>query len=187
MGVFSFSKSPTVPDILVIEAKAFADSRGFFMETYNINNFSEAGFKEVFVQDNLSESKKGVLRGLHYQIKPVPMGKLVSCVKGRIFDVGVDVRKGSPTLGKWFGTELSAENKKMLYFPPGIAHGFLALEENTLVAYKCTGTYSPKDERALIWNDPAVGIKWPLEPVGGKVIVSDRDLAHPKLKDSTLF
>jgi len=182
MGFFKFNKTP-IEGILVIEPKAFADNRGFFMEAYNQKNFEDSGFSEKFIQDNLSKSSKGVLRGLHYQVNPSPMGKLVSCIKGKIFDVGVDVRKGSKTFGQWFGDILSEENKKMIYFPPGIAHGFLSLEDNTFVAYKCTGFYSKEDERAIIWNDPEIDIKWPIDQVGGKVIVSDRDKVHPKLKD----
>ncbi len=186
MGIFKFSKTD-IPGILVIEAGAFPDDRGFFMESYNQRNFLDSGFNQEFIQDNLSKSKKGVLRGLHYQINPSPMGKLVSCIRGKIFDVGVDVRKGSKTFGKWFGDILSEENKKMLYFPPGFAHGFLALEDDTLVGYKCTGLYSKENERAIIWNDPAIGVKWPVDEAGGKVILSDRDKAHPRLKDAHIF
>lgn len=186
MGIFKFSKV-NIEGILLIEPRAFFDPRGFFMESYNERNFEENGFKEEFVQDNLSKSQKGVLRGLHYQIHPSPMGKLVSCVSGKIFDVGVDVRRGSKTFGTWFGDILSEENKKMIYFPPGIAHGFLALEDNTFVAYKCTGLYSAEDERALVWNDPEIGIKWPLEELGGEPILSDRDKAHPRLKDAEIY
>ncbi|MFC1510958.1 dTDP-4-dehydrorhamnose 3,5-epimerase [Candidatus Margulisiibacteriota bacterium] len=186
MGVFKFTKSP-IPDVLIIEAKSFDDPRGFFMETYNITNFANEGFRERFVQDNLSQSKKGVLRGLHYQINPSPMGKLVRCLRGRIFDVGVDARKGSATFGQWYGEVLTGENKKMLYFPPGFAHGLLSLTDDTLVYYKCTGSYSKENERAIIWNDPAVGIKWPLDKVDGEPILSDRDKVHPCLKDADLF
>ncbi len=181
MGQFIFSKTD-IPSVLVIEAKAFHDSRGFFRETYNKKQFEENGFKEKFVQDNHSQSSKGVLRGLHYQIKPSPMGKLVSCLKGKIFDVGVDIRKGSPTFGKWYGEILSGDNMKMIYFPPGFAHGFLCLADDSHVYYKCTGMYSPENERAMIWNDPEVGIKWPLDEVGGKVILSEKDQKHPLLK-----
>ncbi len=182
MGIFKFNQTP-IEGILAIEPKAFADERGFFMETYNQKNFEDSGFMKKFVQDNLSKSSKGVLRGLHYQINPSPMGKLVGCLQGKIFDVGVDVRKGSKTFGQWFGDILSEENKKMIYFPPGIAHGFLSLEDNTFVAYKCTGFYSKEDERAIIWNDPEIGIKWPIDQVSGKVIISERDKVHPRLKN----
>lgn len=186
MGQFKFSKTD-IPGILIIEPKAFVDERGFFMESYNIKNFEENGFTDKFVQDNHSVSKKGVLRGLHYQINPSPMGKLVRCIKGRIFDVGVDVRKDSKTFGKWYGEILSGENKKMLYFPPGFAHGFLALEDDTHVYYKCTGLYSKENERAVIWNDSDVGIKWPLDEVGGPVDLSPRDKEHPGVKDADIF
>jgi dTDP-4-dehydrorhamnose 3,5-epimerase len=183
MGQFKFSRT-NIDGVLVIEPRAFHDDRGFFMECYNLKSFEDSGFTRKFVQDNHSQSKKGVLRGLHYQLHPSPMGKLVRCLKGRIFDVGVDIRKGSPTFGKWFGDVLSGENFKMIYFPPGIAHGFLSLEDDTHVYYKCTGLYSKENERAVIWNDPEIGIKWPVDEVGGKVILSDRDKVHPRLKDA---
>lgn len=186
MGQFKFSKT-NIPGILMIEPKAFYDDRGFFMECYSTRDFEANGLPEKFVQDNHSQSKKGILRGLHYQLNPSPMGKLVRCIKGKIFDVGVDIRKGSPTFGKWFGDILSGENMKMLYFPPGFAHGFLALEDDTHVYYKCTGLYSKENERAIIWNDPDVGIKWPLKEIGGEAILSDRDKVHPRLKDAARF
>ncbi|OGB87941.1 dTDP-4-dehydrorhamnose 3,5-epimerase [candidate division WOR-1 bacterium RIFCSPLOWO2_02_FULL_46_20] len=186
MGHFKFSKT-NIEGILIIEARAFADARGFFMETYNQGNFAEANFNEKFVQDNLSQSSRGVLRGMHYQINPSPMGKLVSCVKGKIFDAGIDVRAGSATFGKWCGEILSDENKKMLYFPPGIAHGFLSLEDDTIVAYKCTGLYSKENETAMAWDDPDVAVAWPVEQVGGKVVLSDRDKVQPRLKDAIKF
>lgn len=181
MGIFKFSKVE-IPGILVIEPKAFHDNRGFFMECYSTRDFEANGFAKPFVQDNHSVSKKGVLRGLHYQNNPSPMGKLVRCIKGKIFDVGVDIREGSPTFGKWYGEILDDKNMKMLYFPPGFAHGFLALEDDTHVAYKCTGLYSKENESAMIWNDPEVGVKWPLEQVGGEPILSERDKVHPPLK-----
>lgn len=171
----------------MIEAKAFYDDRGYFMECYNQKDFVSAGFNEVFVQDNHSWSKKGVIRGLHYQNHLSPMGKLVRCIKGKIFDVGVDIRKGSPTFGKWYAEILSDENMKMLYFPPGFAHGFLALEDDTHVAYKCTGLYSKENESAIIWSDPDIGIDWPLDQVGGRAIVSERDKVHPQLKNARAF
>lgn len=181
MSKFNFSNSP-IPGLLIIEPKAFADDRGFFMESYNIDGFKENGFSATFIQDNHSRSKKGVVRGLHYQINPAAMGKLVKCTRGKIFDAGVDIRRGSPTFGKWYGEILTGENHKMLYFPPGFAHGFLCLEDDSDVIYKCTGVYSPENERALLWNDPAVGIKWPLDQVE-KVIVSEKDQKHPGLKN----
>ena len=185
MGEFKSTKTK-IDGLVVIEPKAFFDNRGFFMETHNQEIFEQIGFKEKFVQDNLSSSSKGVIRGLHYQINPSPMGKLVSCIQGKIFDVGVDVRKGSKTFGQWHGEVLSAENKKMLYFPPGFAHGFLALEDNTLVYYKCTGVYSKENERAMKWDDPEVGITWPLDQVK-EVIVSEKDQVHPGLKNVCAF
>ncbi|OGC32891.1 dTDP-4-dehydrorhamnose 3,5-epimerase [candidate division WOR-1 bacterium RIFOXYB2_FULL_48_7] len=179
MGKVKITPAP-LPGVLVIETVAFKDDRGFFMESYNRDSFAAAGFTETFIQDNHSRSKKGVIRGLHYQIKPAPMGKLVKVTRGKIFDVGVDIRQGSPTFGQWYGDLLSGENLKMLYFPPGFAHGFLCLEDETDVIYKCTGVYSPENERALLWNDPAVGIKWPLDQVT-QVIVSEKDQKHPGL------
>lgn len=182
MSKFKFTKAP-IEGILIIEPKVFNDDRGFFMEFYNIDEFAKNGFAEKFIQDNHSRSKKGVIRGLHYQIHPYAMGKLVKCASGKIFDVGVDIRKGSPTFGKWYGEILSGENHKMLYFPPGFAHGFLSLEDGTEVIYKCTGVFNAESERAIIWNDPDIGIKWPLDMVE-KVIVSERDSKHPRLKDA---
>ena len=185
MEKFKFTPAP-VPGILIIEPHAFSDDRGFFMEYYNKDEFAKCGFNEIFVQDNHSRSKQGVVRGLHYQINPAAMGKLVKAVRGKIFDAGVDIRKGSATFGKWYGEVLSGENHKMLYFPPGFAHGFLCLEDNTEVIYKCTGMFSAKDERAILWNDPAIGIQWPIDQVK-EVSVSDRDQKHPNLKDATVF
>ena len=183
MGQFIFSET-TIPGIISIEARAFFDDRGFFMECYNQQDFAASGFKEDFIQDNHSWSKKGVLRGMHYQLHPSPMGKLVRVIKGKIFDAGIDIRHGSPTFGKWYGEILSGENMRMLYFPPGFAHGFLCLEDDTHVYYKCTGLYSKENERAMLWNDPAVGIEWPMELVNGKVILSDKDKLHPTLKEA---
>ena len=185
MGNFILPKA-SIPDILIIEPKVFGDERGFFMEFYNQEGFAEIGFKEVFVQDNHSRSKKGVVRGLHYQLPPSPLGKLVKVVRGKIFDVGVDIRRNSPTFRKWHAEILTGDNHRMLYFPPGFAHGFLALEDETEVIYKCTGLYSAANERAILWNDPALGIKWPLDQAG-KAIVSERDLKHPLLKDAEIF
>lgn len=186
MGIFSI-KETDIPGVIVIDSKAFHDSRGFFTETYNKGNLLDLGFKEIFVQDNLSKSSKGVLRGLHYQINPTPMGKLVRCIKGKIFDVGVDVRKGSKTFGKWYGQILDDKKTEMIYFPPGIAHGFLSLTDDTLVYYKCTGLYAKDDERAMIWNDPAVGIKWPLDQIDGEPNLSDKDKINPTLKLAEIF
>lgn len=182
MAKFKFTDSP-ISGLLIIEPKAFGDDRGFFMEFYNKDEFAKDGFTEPFVQHNHSRSKKGVVRGLHYQIHPAAMGKLVKCTRGSIFDVGVDIRKGSPTFGQWYGEVLTGDNHKMLYFPPGFAHGFLSLADETDVIYACTGVFSPENERAILWNDPAIGIKWPLGEVE-KVIVSERDQKHPGLKNA---
>jgi dTDP-4-dehydrorhamnose 3,5-epimerase len=182
MEKFKVTKTP-LAGLLIIEPHPFADDRGFFMEFLNRDEFARFGLRENWVQLNQSRSKKGVVRGLHYQINPSPMGKLVKCVRGKIFDVGVDIRQGSPTWGKWFGETLTAENHQMLYFPPGFAHGFLALEDGTEVVYACTGVFAPHDERALLWNDPDIGIKWPLDQINGKLVVSERDQKHPGLKN----
>ena len=150
-----------LPGVCVIEPKVFGDERGFFMETYNKKAWREAGLPDVeFVQDNHSKSSRGVLRGLHFQ-NPQVQGKLVRVVSGTVFDVVVDIRKNSPKFGDWFGLELSAENKKQVWIPPGLAHGFLTLEDETQFVYKCTDFYNPKNEHCLKWNDPNVGIEWP--------------------------
>ena len=151
----------TLPEVILIEPVFFGDSRGFFMESYKKSLFFDNGIKVNFVQDNHSKSAKGVLRGLHYQIDPMPQGKLVRCVAGKIFDVAVDIRSHSPTFGKWIGEELSAENKKMLWIPEGFAHGFLSLEDNTEILYKTTNEYSPSHDRAIRFDDPKIGIVWP--------------------------
>jgi dTDP-4-dehydrorhamnose 3,5-epimerase len=143
------------------------------METYNYNDFKEAGLDMVFVQDNQSKSFKGVLRGLHFQVN-YPQGKLVRVLSGEVFDVGVDLRKDSPTYKKWFGVVLSAENKKQFYVPPGFAHGFLVLSDEAEFAYKCTEFYHPEDESGVIWNDPSIGIEWPLDGIG-EIVLSEKD------------
>jgi len=181
MEKFKLSKTD-IPGVLVIEPHAFADNRGFFMEYYNKDEYAKIGFNEVFIQDNHSSSKKGVVRGLHYQLNPNPMGKLIKVIKGKVFDVGVDLRKGSPTYGRFYAQVLSEDNKKMLYFPPGFAHGFLSLADGTEVVYKCTGMFNGESERALLWNDPALMIPWPLDMVG-EIIVSERDKKHPLLSN----
>ena len=169
-----------IPEVVLIEPKVFADGRGFFMETYKLSDFSEFGIKEPFVQDNHSHSVKGVLRGLHYQNPPKAQGKLVRVVRGEIYDVAVDIRKGSPTYGKWIGVVLSEENKLMLYVPPGFAHGFCVLSEVAEVVYKCTEEYDPVAEAGIIWNDPEIGIKWPIEAP----ILSEKDSKWPRLRDA---
>lgn len=149
-----------IEGLYIIEPSVFGDERGYFMETYNQKDFEEAGLNMVFVQDNQSMSVKGVLRGLHYQ-KQFPQGKLVRVVRGTVFDVAVDLRSHSKTYGKWFGVELSAENKKQFYIPEGFAHGFLVLSDEAEFCYKCTDFYHPGDEGGLAWNDPQIGIQWP--------------------------
>lgn len=149
-----------IDGLYIIEPAVHGDDRGYFMETYNQNDMHEAGLDMVFVQDNQSMSKKGVLRGLHYQ-KEYPQGKLVRVIKGTVFDVAVDIQPGSKTYGKWQGVELSAENKKQFYISPGFAHGFLVLSDEAEFCYKCTDFYHPGDEGGLAWNDPTIGIEWP--------------------------
>lgn len=180
MGKIKVTSCP-IEGLYVIEPTVFKDERGYFVETYNQNDFQEAGLNLVFVQDNQSMSVKGVLRGLHYQ-KQYPQGKLVRVVKGAVFDVAVDLRAGSATYGKWYGVELSAENKKQFYIPEGFAHGFLVLSEEAEFAYKCTDFYHPGDEGGLIWNDPAIGVKWPIED-GQQLIISEKDQKWGRLKE----
>lgn len=159
MGQITVTKCP-IEGLYIIEPKVHGDSRGYFMETYNQNDMHEAGLDMVFVQDNQSMSVKGVLRGLHYQIN-YPQGKLVRVVKGRVFDVAVDLRPGSETYGKWYGVELTEDNKKQFYISEGFAHGFLVLSDTAEFCYKCTDFYHPNDEGGLAWNDPSIGIQWP--------------------------
>lgn len=161
MGRFTFTETG-IQGVTVIDPQVFEDARGFFMECYNARDFEEAGWDLTFVQDNHSKSAKGVLRGLHLQVKH-PQGKLVRVLKGEVFDVAVDVRKGSPTFGKWFGLVLSEENKRQLFIAPGLAHGFLVLSDEAEFMYKCTDFYHPEDECGIIWNDPELGIEWPLQ------------------------
>ena len=161
-----------IPGPLIIEPKVFGDERGFFMESWNAARFAEEGLDIAFVQDNHSRSQKGVLRGMHFQ-NPGPQGKLVRVVSGAVFDVAVDLRRSSPTFGKWTGVELSAENKRMFWVPEGFAHGFIALEDGTEFLYKCTATYDPSAEHSLMWNDPAVGIEWPLEGLEPQLSAKD--------------
>lgn len=170
-----------IEGLCVIEPKVFYDDRGYFVETYNQNDFKEEGLNMVFVQDNQSMSVKGVLRGLHFQINH-PQGKLVRVLRGKVFDVAVDMRDGSKTYGKWFGVELSAENKKQFYIPEGFAHGFLVLSDEAEFAYKCTDFYHPGDEGGIIWNDTDIGVQWPIEE-GMELILSDKDKRWPVLKD----
>lgn len=184
-----FTVTPTaLSDILILEPKVFGDERGFFFESYNERDFlSATGLEVRFVQDNHSRSKKGVLRGLHYQIAKA-QGKLVRVTHGEVFDVCVNLKKGHPEFGKWVGVALSAENKRQLWVPPGFAHGFLVLRDDTDVMYKTTDYYSPEDERCLLWNDPAVGINWPLSvSVSADPLLTDKDRQGFCLSDADVF
>jgi len=173
-----------IPDLLILEPKVFGDTRGFFMESFNARSFQEAtGLNVDFVQDNHSRSAKGVLRGLHYQIQQA-QGKLVRVVRGSVFDVAVDLRKGSPTFGKWEGVELSEENNRQFWIPPGFAHGFLVTSESADFLYKTTDYYAPEHERSLAWNDPDVGVEWPLD---GAPLLSAKDLAGKSLSECETF
>ena len=180
MGQFQFTKTG-IEGLVVVEPKVFGDNRGYFMETYNYNDFKAAGLDMVFVQDNQSKSKKGVLRGLHFQ-KKNPQGKLVRVVSGEVYDVAVDLRRGSDTYGKWYGVLLSAENKKQFYVPEGFAHGFVVMSETAEFVYKCTRFYDPSDEGGLMWNDPEIGIDWPV-PDNAELLLSEKDQHHQPLKD----
>ena len=173
-----------IPDVLVLEPAVHGDHRGFFMETWRKEWFSEFAPGLEFVQDNHSKSVKGTLRGLHYQIHK-PQGKFIRVVSGEIFDAVVDLRKSSSTFGQWAGVTLSAENKKSLWVPPGFAHGFYVLSESAEITYKCTDYYAAEHERSLLWNDPAVGIKWPLHD--SDVIISDKDNQGSHLPDCEIF
>jgi dTDP-4-dehydrorhamnose 3,5-epimerase len=173
-----------LPGVLIIEPRVFGDARGFFMETWNAKAFAEAGIDLAFVQDNHSRSQKGVLRGLHFQ-NPGPQGKLVRVTNGAVFDVAVDLRAASPTFGQWVGVELSAENKRMFWVPEGFAHGFLTLADDTDFLYKCTAPYAPQSEFTLAWDDPAVGIEWPVS--GLDPIISEKDARGLALADVPVF
>ena len=175
-------KKLSIPEVVLIEPKVFRDGRGFFMETYKYSDFARMGIKEYFVQDNYSKSLKGILRGLHFQKNPNAQGKLVLCLKGKIFDAAVDIRKGSPAFGQWVGAELSEENNLILYVPSGFAHGFVVLSEAADVIYKCTREYSPEDDRGIIWNDPDINIHWPVK----YPVLSEKDKNHPALKDADI-
>lgn len=173
-----------IPDLLIIEPNVFGDDRGFFMESWNADRFREQGLDLHFVQDNHSRSAKGVLRGLHFQ-NPNPQGKLVRVTSGRVWDVAVDLRRTSSHFGKWAGVELSAENKRMFWVPPGFAHGFLTLEDGTDFLYKCTGRYDPSSEHSLLWNDPSIGIDWPLDGIEPQL--SGKDVAGKPLAEIEAF
>lgn len=176
---FNF-KALDVPDIILIEPRVFEDARGYFMETYHQRDFEKFGISRVFVQDNHSRSRKGVIRGLHYQKEPMAQGKLVRCVRGAVFDVAVDLRLGSPSYGKWVGITLSEANRLMLWIPRGFAHGYAALEEHSEILYKTDNLYSAEHERGVVWNDPEIGIQWPVTVP----IISEKDAQYPKLREA---
>jgi dTDP-4-dehydrorhamnose 3,5-epimerase len=179
---FSFDAAG-VPGLLIVTPRVFPDDRGFFLESYKKSEFKGAGIDTEFVQDNHSSSVRGVLRGLHYQLPPFAQGKLVQVLEGRVWDVAVDIRKGSPTRGKWFGVELSAQDHRMLYIPPGFAHGFVTLSEHAHFFYKCTAEYRKESEAGVRWDDATIGISWPLTDV----TVSERDRSLPRLAEAILF
>jgi dTDP-4-dehydrorhamnose 3,5-epimerase len=178
--------TPTaLPDILILEPRRFGDARGFFVESFNARRFAEAtGVHAEFVQDNHSRSAQGVLRGLHYQIRQ-PQGKLVRVVRGRVFDVAVDLRRSSPAFGRWAGVELSEDNHRQLWIPPGFAHGFLVLSESADFLYKTTDYYAPEHERCVRWDDPSIGIEWPIR--GQAPLLSAKDSAAPALSAAEHF
>ena len=183
MGKFKITKSE-IEGVFTVEPTVFGDERGYFMETYNENDFKEEGIDLTFVQDNQSKSSKGVLRGLHLQVN-YPQGKLVRVIKGEVFDVGVDLRADSPTYGKWFGVVLSDENKKQLFIPPKFAHGFLVLSDEAEFVYKCTEFYHGEDESGIKWDDEDIGIDWPLDGID-EVILSDKDKQWKSFKESQI-
>lgn len=175
------TRESTLPGVLLLAPKVFRDERGFFTETFSVRGFDGSGVPRDFVQDNHSRSAKGVLRGLHYQLR-VPQGKLVHVARGRIFDVAVDIRVGSPSFGRWFGAELDDENLHSLWIPPGFAHGFCVLSDVADVIYKCTSLYDADDDHGVVWNDPRIGIAWPI----ADPIVSAKDSRHPALADNRM-
>lgn len=172
-----------LPGVKLIEPRVFEDARGFLLESWNRQTFAALGLAADFVQDNHSRSGRGVLRGLHYQVRE-PQGKLVRAVSGAVFDVVVDLRRSSPAFGQWTGTELSAENRRMIWIPPGCAHGFLVLSETADVLYKATAHYAPQWDRGIRWDDPAIGVRWPL---AGPPVLSDKDRAWPALRDAEVY
>ena len=178
-GNFTFRET-SIPDVWIIEPKKYGDERGYFSETYRESDFQAVGLNYRFVQDNQSRSKKGVLRGLHFQ-KTHPQAKLVRCIEGEVFDVAVDLRENSPTFGKWVGVVLSAERGNQFMIPRGFAHGFLVLSEYATFCYKCDEIYHPEDEGGIIWNDPEIGIEW--RDVS-EIVLSEKDKRHPTLRES---
>lgn len=189
MNNFTIKETP-IKDLIIIEPKVFGDERGFFQETYNKESFSELGLNMEFVQDNHSKSKKGVLRGLHFQTKNV-QGKLVRVTRGAVYDVAVDLRSDSPTFGEWYGVLLTEKNKMMFYVPEGFAHGFLTLEDDTEFLYKCTNLYSPEYDSGVIWNDPTISIDWKFEEFNiteEDLTISDKDKVQKQFdKNKTYF
>lgn len=173
-----------IAEVLILEPQVHGDHRGFFMETWRNSIFEERGIALQFVQDNHSSSARGILRGLHYQVNR-PQGKLIRAIEGEVFDVAVDLRRGSPTFKKWVGVTLSANNKRQLWVPPGFAHGFYVISESAQIVYKCTEYYSAADDRSLRWNDQAIGIQWPLAAT--PPVLSDKDRNAPVLGDAELF
>ena len=181
MGNFTFNETK-IQDVYVIDVKTYGDHRGYFMETYKESDFKAAGLDYNFVQDNQSSSRKGVLRGLHFQ-KVHPQAKLVRVIKGEVFDVAVDLRKGSETYGQWVGVLLSEENHRQFMIPRGFAHGFVVVSDYAEFAYKCDELYHPEDDGGIMWNDPAIGIDW---PDVGEIILSEKDKVHPSLAESKI-
>ncbi len=183
MGNFNFNKTE-IEGVYIIDTKVFGDNRGYFMETYNYEEFKNAGLDKVFVQDNQSKSKQGVLRGLHFQTQH-SQGKLVRVTSGEVFDVAVDLRKGSGTYGKWVGVKLSAANKKQFYIPEGFAHGFLVLSEEAEFVYKCTDLYHPEFEGGIAWDDEEVSVEWPTDGIK-EIILSEKDKNRKKLSETKI-
>lgn len=181
MGNFTFNETK-IKGVYIIDVRTYGDNRGYFMETYKESDFKEAGLDYNFVQDNQSSSRKGVLRGLHFQ-KKHPQAKLVRVIKGEVFDVAVDLRKGSPTYGQWVGAVLSEENKRQFMIPRGFAHGFVVLSDYAEFTYKCDDLYHPEDEGGILWNDPTIGVEW---PDVGDVILSEKDKVQPLFADSKI-
>lgn len=172
----------TLPGVVILEPRVFVDDRGFFLETYNAEVFRKLELPDTFLQDNHSRSSRGVVRGLHYQLRN-PQGKLLRCTAGAIFDVAVDIRRSSPHFGQWVGVELTGENMRMLFIPPGFAHGFATISETAEVMYKCTTVWDAGSDRSLLWNDPEIGIRWPVDDA----LVSPKDAVAPRLRDAQLF
>lgn len=184
MNNFTVRETP-IKDLLLISSRVFNDDRGFFLESFNERSFKELGIQAAFVQDNRSKSVRGTLRGLHFQ-KTHPQGKLVNVISGEVFDVAVDLRRQSSTFGKWFGVRLTGEDGLSFYVPPGFAHGFYVISESAHFMYKCTDFYMPHDESGLLWNDPSVGIEWPLVEKTSPVL-AEKDLTHPGLSECFRF